>query len=76
MVNVDVIASTLGQMGQLARSLPPAWDGGKVTALATGPDGQVFGKMLPGRGLYLARDLRYARHHPSGPARLSAVECR
>jgi hypothetical protein len=34
-------------MGQLARSLPPAWDGAKVTALATGPDGQVFGKMLP-----------------------------
>ncbi len=57
-INVDQVASVLVQMGTMARRMPPAWDGARVTALASGPDGQVFGRMLPGRGLYLARDLK------------------
>jgi hypothetical protein len=56
--NVDLVADKLMQMGSLAKRMPPSWDGAKVTALATGPDGQYFGKMLPGRGLYLAHDLK------------------
>lgn len=56
--NVDTIAGVLTGLGRIARSMPPAWDGAKITQLASGPDGQVFGRMLPGRGLYLARDLK------------------
>lgn len=58
MTNVDRIASVLGQMGQIARHMPPSWDGARDTVLASSPDGRYFGKILPGRGLYLAHDLK------------------
>jgi hypothetical protein len=56
--NVDLIAKHLIYLGKLGRTMPPAWDGAKCTSLACGPDGQYFGKVLPGRGLYLAHDLK------------------
>lgn len=45
-------------MGEMARRMPAAWDGAGIAHLAAGPDGQYFGKVLPGRGLYLAHDLK------------------
>lgn len=56
--NVDTIAASLSQMGDMARIMPPSWDGAKDTLLAAGPNGEYFGKVLPGRGLYLAHDLK------------------
>lgn len=53
----DILAGNLIRMGALARSMPPAWDGAQVAYLAAGPSGEYFGKMLPGRGLYLNADL-------------------
>lgn len=56
-VDPDILAPNLIRMGQLARSMPPAWDGARVAYLAAGPSGEYVGKMLPGRGLSLASDL-------------------
>lgn len=55
--NVDQVAGALAQLGALGRHSPPAWDGDRLTSLACGPDGQFFGRVLPGRGLALAHDL-------------------
>jgi len=39
--------------------MPPSWDGAKIAIPCTGPDGEYFGKALPGRGLYLAFDRKF-----------------
>lgn len=54
----DGIAKLLYTMGKQARSMPPAWDGAGVSHPAMSQDGAIFGKMLPGRGLYVDQDLR------------------
>lgn len=54
----DGIASVLAQLAAMGRSLPPAWDGARVSTLVAGPQREGIGRMLPGRGLYLDMDLR------------------
>ncbi len=56
--DVDAIAGELARCAALAQSMPPAWDGAKVAHGFTAPGGANLGRVLPGRGIALASDLR------------------
>lgn len=56
--DVDVVAAEIGRVAQLARHMPPAWDGAKVAHGFTGTSGENLGRVLPGRGVALASDLK------------------
>lgn len=56
--DVDVIAHELARCAALAQSMPPAWDGAKVAHGFTAPGGANLGRVLPGRGIALASDLK------------------
>lgn len=56
--NPDRIAELLQHTGDMARRMPPAWEGARIAHLCAGPNGEYIGKVLPGRGLYLASDLK------------------
>jgi len=53
--DVDQLATKLLDLGLSARMMSPAWDGtrGRIRQPAMGPDGQLVGWMLPGKGLLL-----------------------
>ena len=53
--DVDQVATKLLDLGLSARLMAPAWDGtkGRIRQPAMGPDGQLVGWMLPGKGLLL-----------------------
>lgn len=57
-LDVDGIARELARAGALARAMPPSWDGAKVAHGFTGPSGENLGRVLPGRGVALASDLK------------------
>lgn len=58
-VNVDYIADRLALIAKIGRDMPPSWDGAKITIPVISPCGEArIGKILPGRGLYLASDLK------------------
>lgn len=57
--DIDRVATTLMQMGRMARSMPPSWDGAKCRTLVAGPSFEHVGYLLPGRGLQLDCDLKY-----------------
>jgi len=57
--NVDHIADRMAYLGRFARSMPPSWDGAGIAHIVCDADGHYVGKMLPGRGLYLAIDPKY-----------------
>lgn len=57
-LDVDTIAREIGRTAQLARHMPPAWDGAKVAHGFTGAQGENLGRVLPGRGVALASDLK------------------
>jgi len=59
MIDVDRIATMLADGARMGRSMPPAWDGARISVPVIGPDGQWIGRILPGRGLSLASDLKY-----------------
>lgn len=54
----DKLAKSLARMGAIARSQPPAWDGCEMSMPVLSPTLGTIGRMLPGRGLYLAFDLK------------------
>lgn len=56
--DVDVVASELARLGKLAYGMPPAWDGQKIAHPLTGTQGENLGRLLPGRGIALASDLK------------------
>lgn len=56
--DVDLIAQKLIEWGNLAHSMPPSWDGALINHPICGPEGQLIGKMLPGKGLYLEHDFK------------------
>lgn len=56
--DADDLARALIQIGDLARKMPPAWDGAKISQPVLSPIGGNLGRILPGRGLYLADDLK------------------
>jgi hypothetical protein len=57
--DIDQVARVLERIGQLGRSMPPAWRGAGISHFCCGPEGQVIGRILPGKGLYLDCDLKY-----------------
>lgn len=72
--DVDKMANWLGDWGDHFSKLPPAFDKGDYldgTAIkqpVCGPGGEPIGHALPGRGLYLSRDLKSLginRHIPN-----------
>lgn len=58
MYDVDAVAGLLAYGGRMARRQPPAWDGGGISAVMLTPDGVPLGRVLPGRGIALLRDLQ------------------
>jgi hypothetical protein len=57
--DVDILASKLYEWGSLAKRFPPAWDGAGISQPIGGQDERhQIGRMLPGKGLYLAHDLK------------------
>lgn len=56
--DVDVVAGEIARVAALAKSMPPAWDGAKVMHGFTGASGENLGRVLPGRGVALASDLK------------------
>lgn len=56
--NVDQLAERLAGWGRMAKELPPAFDGDSVRQPMYGTQGEYIGHVLPGRGLYLGRDLK------------------
>ncbi|GAB1345087.1 hypothetical protein [Gemmatimonas sp.] len=56
--DVDLIASEIARVARLARAMPPSWDGAKVAHGFTGTQGENLGRVLPGRGVALASDLK------------------
>lgn len=53
----DTLAYYLSTVGAMAKAMPPAWDGASVCQYFGGPQGQMIGRVLPGRGLYVDFDL-------------------
>jgi hypothetical protein len=58
-VDVDRIAQKLSRFGRLAHKMPPAWRGAGIHHPCSGLEGQVIGRILPGKGLYLDCDLKH-----------------
>lgn len=56
--DVDVTAREIARVARLAHAMPPAWDGAKVAHGFTGTAGENLGRVLPGRGVALASDLK------------------
>jgi len=56
--DVDVVAAEIARVAALAKAMPPAWDGAKVAHGFTGTQGENLGRVLPGRGVALASDLK------------------
>jgi len=56
--DVDVVAAEIGRVASLAKSMPPSWDGAKIAHPFTGTQGENLGRVLPGRGVALASDLK------------------
>ncbi len=56
--DVDTIAREIGRVAALAKRMPPAWDGAKIAHGFTSPGGENLGRVLPGRGVALASDLK------------------
>jgi hypothetical protein len=52
-VDVDQVAVKLLDLGLSARMMAPAWKHAGIRQPAMGPDGQLVGWMLPGKGLLL-----------------------
>lgn len=57
-VNVDVLAQRLMHLGRVAAAMPPLWDGDRHAPLIAGPQGEYLGRVLPGKGIKVAFDLR------------------
>ncbi len=65
--DVDIMGENLVKAANLAHSLPPAWDGAKISQPLALPGGEMIGLMMPGRGLKLMCDLKelgITRHIP------------
>lgn len=56
--DVDVVAAEIARVAHMAKSMPPSWDGAKVAHGFTGTQGENLGRVLPGRGIALASDLK------------------
>ena len=56
--DVDVVAAEIARVAHMAKHMPPAWDGAKVAHGFTGTSGENLGRVLPGRGIALASDLK------------------
>lgn len=56
--DVDVVAAEIARVAHMAKHMPPAWDGAKVAHGFTGTQGENLGRVLPGRGIALASDLK------------------
>lgn len=56
--DTTVIGDELARMARMAKAMPPAWDGAKVMHNLTGSQGENLGRVLPGRGIALASDLK------------------
>ncbi|MFN7341560.1 MAG: hypothetical protein ACK5VI_10835 [Opitutia bacterium] len=56
--DVDVVAAEIARAASLAKSMPPSWDGAKIAHPFTGTQGENLGRVLPGRGVALASDLK------------------
>lgn len=54
----DILAQRLMQLGQMARSMPPAWQGAEIAHPVLSPNGGTLGRILPGKGLSLTEDLK------------------
>ena len=54
----DIAAKNIARMAQMAKQMPPSWDGAQIAHDAGMPDGSQIGLMLPGRGLKLTCDLK------------------
>lgn len=55
--DIDLLAQNLSRMGALAAAMPPSWQHHAVSHLTSGPQGEHFGVMLPGKGLYVHHNL-------------------
>jgi hypothetical protein len=56
--DVDVVAAEIARVASLAKHMPPSWDGAKIAHGFTGTQGENLGRVLPGRGVALASDLK------------------
>jgi hypothetical protein len=56
--NVDQLAERIAGWAKTAAQMPPSFDGDSVRQPMYGTGGEYVGHMLPGRGLYLGRDLK------------------
>ncbi len=56
--DVDVVAAEIARVASLAKAMPPSWDGAKIAHPFTGTQGENLGRVLPGRGVALASDLK------------------
>ena len=56
--DVDLIAKKLLEWGAMAKRQPPGWQGNCDAPPLSGPEGEPIGWILPGKGLYLAHDLK------------------
>ena len=55
--NVDGIAKFLSDSANMARSMPPSWDGACISHPIAGNGAGYVGRMLPGKGVYVDLDL-------------------
>lgn len=55
----DILAEKLMHLGRLGRSMPPSWDGARMSVPVLGKGGEYLGRVLPGKGVYIDADLRH-----------------
>lgn len=56
--DIDIAGANITRLAQIAKNMPPAWDGARIAHYAGMPDGGQIGLVLPGRGLKLTCDLK------------------
>lgn len=58
--DVDSLGNYLSYLGQWGKNLPHSWEGGRCSIPILSPDGGYFGRVLPGKGVLIDSDLKYA----------------
>jgi hypothetical protein len=56
--DVDTLARNIAMIAEQGRRLPPAFMGAGISEPVCGPDGEMIGRVLDGKGLYLNHDLK------------------
>lgn len=66
-IDVDTLGNYLSYLGKWGRAMPPSFQGCRKSIPIISKDGEYFGRVLPGKGVLIDSDLKYARVYKKIP---------